>query len=194
MAGTTREVVLVLGGTRSGKSALAERLAAVAAADAGLAVVFVATGPSADGDDPAWRARIAAHRSRRPPEWSTVEVPAGGDLPGVLDDLDGAAVVDSLGTWISGFDTFEAPGEELCKALLSRRSAGLPTFVVSEEVGLSVHPPTETGRRFADALGELNQSVAAIAGRVLLAVAGRSVELHDALVAVEIPTGGGAPE
>jgi len=49
--------------------------------------------------------------------------------------------------------------------------------VVSEEVGLGVHPATEDGRRFRDALGELNQSVAAVADEVLLVVAGRTLRL-----------------
>ena len=50
-------------------------------------------------------------------------------------------------------------------------------MVVSEEVGLGVHPPTEVGRRFADALGSLNRAVADVADRVLLVVAGRVLPL-----------------
>jgi len=49
--------------------------------------------------------------------------------------------------------------------------------IVSEEVGLGVHPMTETGRRFADALGLLNQAVADVADQVLLAIAGRALPL-----------------
>jgi len=54
---------------------------------------------------------------------------------------------------------------------------GADTVVVSEEVGLGVHPASEAGRRFRDALGELNQSVAAVADEVLLVVAGRTLRL-----------------
>jgi adenosyl cobinamide kinase/adenosyl cobinamide phosphate guanylyltransferase len=52
--------------------------------------------------------------------------------------------------------------------------------VVSEEVGLGVHPATESGRRFRDALGELNQAVAGVADDVVLVVAGRALRLEPA--------------
>ena len=54
---------------------------------------------------------------------------------------------------------------------------------MSEEVGLGVHPPTEAGRRFADALGELNRQVAEIADVALLVVAGRALPLDPARAA-----------
>lgn len=169
-----QEVTLVLGGTRSGKSALAERLVAVA----GVPVTYVATGAPGD-DDPDWRARVEAHRARRPPAWETLEVPRGGDLGDALRSVRGAAVVDSLGTWLAGFTDLSCPAEGLCDALAERAGRGFETVVVSEEVGLGVHPATGAGRLFADALGILNQAVAAVAGRVLLVVAGRALELTD---------------
>jgi adenosyl cobinamide kinase/adenosyl cobinamide phosphate guanylyltransferase len=49
--------------------------------------------------------------------------------------------------------------------------------VVSDEVGLGVHPSSDVGRRFRDALGELNQAVAAISDSVVLVVAGRVLPL-----------------
>ena len=57
------------------------------------------------------------------------------------------------------------------------RERSAPTVVVTEEVGLAVHPTTDAGRRFTDALGTLNAAVAAVAGDVLLVVAGRAVRL-----------------
>lgn len=181
------KVTLVLGGARSGKSALAERLAAALAGTRG-AVAYVATGatgadPELDPDaelDPEWAARIAAHRARRPPSWSTVEVPAGGDLGAALATVDGTALVDSLGTWLAGFADFRrCPGAALCERLDARRAHGRATVVVSEEVGLGVHPPTEVGMRFADALGALNQAVASVSDQVLLVVAGRTLALEE---------------
>ena len=72
-------VVLVLGGARSGKSEVGERRAAeLAALTPSGVVTYVATGWAPDGSDPGWQARVAAHRLRRPPTWTTVEV--GADL------------------------------------------------------------------------------------------------------------------
>ncbi len=68
----------------------------------------------------------------------------------------------------------EVPTESLCSALAERDG---DTVVVSDEVGLSVHPSTEEGRLFRDALGALNQAVAAGADDVILVVAGRTLRL-----------------
>lgn len=171
------EVILVLGGTRSGKSAVAERLAAAAAAS----VTYVATAPPGDGSDPSWEARVAAHRARRPPEWSTVELGAGADLATALLGVGGVALVDSLSVWLAGCPGFAAPAGSLCQSLRARAASGRPTVVVSDEVGLGVHPASAVGVRFADALGELNRAVADAADRVLLVVAGRVLDLPAAV-------------
>ena len=160
-------ITLVLGGTRSGKSEVAERL--VAAAAGGAPVTYVATGRAVDDD---MAERILAHRARRPAAWATLEV--GPDLPDRLRLLAGPALVDSLGTWVATHEGLDPDSAALCAALTGRDG---DTVVVSEEVGLGVHPPTEVGRRFADALGALNRSVADIADRVLLVVAGRVLPL-----------------
>jgi adenosyl cobinamide kinase/adenosyl cobinamide phosphate guanylyltransferase len=162
-------ITLVLGGTRSGKSQVAERMVAATSGP----VTYLATG-RADDDDMA--ARIATHRARRPSAWSTVE--AGDDLPAVLRAVEGHVLVDSLGTWVAGHADLAPDADGLCAALRDRRAAGTgDTVVVSEEVGLGVHAPTEVGRRFADVLGALNRQVADEADRALLVVAGRILPL-----------------
>lgn len=165
---TNPAVTLVLGGARSGKSERAEGLVAAAPE-----VTYVATG-LADPGDPAWTARIARHRERRPATWTTVEVGAGGDLAPVISGAPGPVLVDSLGTWVAGHPDFVVDVDGLVAALAVRSR---PTVLVSEEVGLGVHPATEVGGRFRDALGDVNRRVAEVAGSVVLVVAGRSLEL-----------------
>lgn len=159
-------IALVLGGARSGKSEAAERMAA----RLGEKVTYFATGSAYDEE---MAERIALHRRRRPSAWSTVEVADG--LVAALLDVDGPVVVDALGTWLARREDFEVDAGELCRTLSTR--AG-DTVIVSDEVGLGVHPSTEAGRRFRDALGALNQRVAAVADDVYLMVAGRALSLE----------------
>jgi adenosyl cobinamide kinase/adenosyl cobinamide phosphate guanylyltransferase len=158
-------LTFVLGGAASGKSSVAERLVS----EAGPDVVYVATGVATDDD---MAARIASHRARRPTTWSTVET---DDLPVTVAAIGSRpAIVDSLGTWVAHTRDFAVDLDALVDALAARRA---PTVVVSDEVGLGVHPETEVGRRFRDALGDVNRRVGDIAGDVLLVVAGRVLRL-----------------
>lgn len=158
-------ITLVVGGARSGKSDVAERLATTAAG--GGTVTYVAT-MHGGADDPDLEDRLAAHRARRPGHWSTVEPPY--DLPGLLDRTSGVVLVDSLGPWVAALPEMDPPAGALVE-VLRRRAA--PTILVSDEVGWGVHPETAAGRRFRDVLGRLNQELAAVADEVLVVVAGR---------------------
>lgn len=158
-------IALVLGGTRSGKSEVAERMAARHPGP----VTYVATGIATDAD---MAARIARHQARRPTDWATAEV--GTDLPRRLAAIEGLALVDSLGTWVAASRDLTPDTEALCSVLRGRSG---PTILVSEEVGMGVHAATEAGRRFTDALGELNRTVAAMAELAVLVVAGRALPL-----------------
>lgn len=164
-------VTLVLGGTRSGKSAVAERLTADLASPGDGMVTYVGTASVADEE---MARRVAAHRARRPATWSTVELRTSAELPAILAQLDGSVLVDSLGTWVASAPDLQVDGQALVRALRGRSGS---TVLVSEEVGLAVHPATAVGRAFVDVLGHLNQTVAAVAQRVLLVVAGRTLEL-----------------
>jgi adenosyl cobinamide kinase/adenosyl cobinamide phosphate guanylyltransferase len=164
-------ITLVLGGARSGKSAVAERLAARLPGP----VTYVATAV-VDAGDSDHLARVAAHRARRDPAWTTVEA-AGPALATALRAAGGSVLVDSLGTWLTGHTDLAADVDGLCAALSAR--AG-DTVVVSEEVGLGVHPSSELGRQFRDALGAVNVAVADIADTALLVVAGRVLPLERA--------------
>ncbi len=158
-------ITLVLGGARSGKSAVAEHMA-------GPSVTYVATWVP-DPTDADMAARVAAHRARRPEAWDTLE--PGEKLVETLRRHAGTVLLDSLTTWVASAAGFEVDAGALCDAL--RERAG-DTVVVSDEVGLGVHPSHHAGRRFRDALGEVNQAVAAVADDVVLVVAGRVLRLE----------------
>ena len=174
---------LVLGGIRSGKSQWAE--AAVEAAADGP-VRYLATGAAAD-TDPAWSSRVAAHRGRRPAHWNTVECGVDSDdvvrqlgaepaTPTLLDDVGGwlTATMDRRGAWTG--TPVDPDVDELVDAVAAFTA---PLVLVSPEVGLTVVPATEAGRRFADALGTVNQRLAAVCDRVVLVVAGQPVTVKE---------------
>lgn len=161
---TPNRIVLVLGGTRSGKSREAERIVAALAGD--RPVTYLATA-SPDGDV-ALDERIALHRERRPGDWRTIE--AAADPVTALLDVEGPVLLDALGPWAARLLPDGPDANTLVEALRTRQG---DTVVVSEEVGLAVHPSTELGRRFVDVVGSLNQTVAAAADEVRLVIAGR---------------------
>jgi adenosylcobinamide kinase/adenosylcobinamide-phosphate guanylyltransferase len=177
--------MLVLGGTRSGKSAWAE-------SSVTGAVTYVATAPPRPGDAD-WDARIALHRDRRPGSWDTVETgtdPAA--LPAVLRaaSADRTLLVDDLGAWTTAalddaaaWDDPAGAGtiEAACAALVDALTAcAAPVVLVSPEVGWGVLPATRAGRIFADAHGRLNQRLAAVCDRAVLVVAGLPLPLDGA--------------
>ena len=170
--------VLVLGGSRSGKSAYAESLLADA-----RSVAYVATAAER-ADDEEWTRRIAAHRARRPKTWRTIET---RDLAALLATGGPPMLIDSITTWVAR--TMDETGYWAdpprravypeCAELLCTLwgSTARRVVAVSDEVGSGVVPETESGRRFRDALGELNQRLAAGADEVHLVVAGLPVRL-----------------
>ena len=174
------ELILLLGGARAGKSAAAERLA-----QAGRRVLFIATAEALDEE---MRRRIAAHRARRPGAWDTLEEPldpvaAAGPILARYDTV----VLDCLTLWVSNLLLRhpDAPGAEAAileaaETLLELIGRSTATWIViSNEVGLGVVPPSPLGRAYRDALGRVNQLVAAHANRVYLMVAGLALELNQ---------------
>lgn len=158
----------------SGKSSWAE---SVLAGQSG--VRYLATGPRTDSDT-SWADRLAEHRARRPPDWTTVET---ADVPGELRAVpDTPTLVDDLGGWMTGLldsrGWDSAPWVPAAGDLADAVGAFVaPLVLVSPEVGLSVVPATAAGRRFADELGRLNQRIAAACDRVVLVVAGQPMQV-----------------
>ncbi|MNZ35470.1 Bifunctional adenosylcobalamin biosynthesis protein CobP [compost metagenome] len=165
---------LILGGARSGKSRLAEKLAS----DSGLAVTYIATSQPLDGE---MSARVAHHRERRPPEWALIEEPL--ELARVLRETARAErclLVDCLTLWLTNLLMLDNP-ERLAQereALLDCLAA-LPgeIVLVSNETGMGVVPLGELTRRYVDEAGWLHQALAERCQRVVLTVAGLPLTL-----------------
>lgn len=160
---------LILGGARSGKSRLAERLAG----ESGLAVTYIATSQALDGE---MDARIRQHRARRPAHWGLLEEPL--ELARVLREnaAQGCCLlVDCLTLWLSNLLMLDDPARlDAEREALLECLADLPgrIILVSNETGLGVVPLGELSRRYVDAAGWLHQALAAQCQRVVFNVAG----------------------
>jgi adenosylcobinamide kinase/adenosylcobinamide-phosphate guanylyltransferase len=195
------ELVLILGGARSGKSEYAEQLAT----GYGSRVIYVATAQSLDDE---MQSRIQRHQSQRRGTWTTVESPTGvgGALLAAQLDAD-AILVDCVTLLVSNIvlsfegwaqthpsvspeagdsETLPASSETEVEAAVSaeidalletQAQLGLPMVVVSNEVGMGLVPPYPLGRVYRDVLGRANQRLAAVADRVFFLVAGLPVAL-----------------
>ncbi|SDQ39739.1 adenosylcobinamide kinase /adenosylcobinamide-phosphate guanylyltransferase [Pseudomonas grimontii] len=165
---------LILGGARSGKSRLAEKLAA----ECGFSVIYIATSQPLDGE---MSARVALHRERRPDDWGLIEEPV--ELARVLRDnaAEGRCLlVDCLTLWLTNLLMLEdaqrlaSERDQLLESL-----AVLPGEIifVSNETGLGVVPLGELTRRYVDEAGWLHQALAERCQRVVLTVAGLPLTL-----------------
>jgi adenosylcobinamide kinase/adenosylcobinamide-phosphate guanylyltransferase len=165
---------LILGGARSGKSRLAEKLAS----ESGLDVIYLATSQPLDGE---MNQRVALHRQRRPAEWGLIEEPV--ELARVLRENAGEGrclLVDCLTLWLTNLlmlDDSQRLTQER-EALLDGL-AELPGEIifVSNETGLGVVPLGELTRRYVDEAGWLHQALAERCHRVVLTVAGLPMTL-----------------
>jgi adenosylcobinamide kinase / adenosylcobinamide-phosphate guanylyltransferase len=181
----SRKMTLILGGARSGKSTLAQKMAG----EGGRTVLYVATATAGDEE---MAARIAAHRAERPAHWHTLEAPlqvgAAIVAAGVAAEV---VLVDCLTLLANNVlgrlpETISAPEAEAALAvevdgLLAAYVAGSADWiVVSNEVGLGLVPPYPLGRLYRDALGRANQRLAAASDDVLFMVAGLPLVLKPA--------------
>ena len=176
----TNELILILGGARSGKSALAEKLA-----HRGRRVLFVATAEARDED---MKRRIAAHRERRPSGWDTLEEPLDlvAALRPLLNRYD-TFLLDCFTLWVSNLlldeparaeDGSRIPGA--ARELMDLIAESPATWIlVSNEVGQGIVPSSGLGRAYRDALGRVNQVAASRANKVYLMTPGLALELKS---------------
>ena len=167
-------LTVLTGGARSGKSALAVRVAA----RWGGGVSLVVTGEPRDDE---MRARIERHRADRPSTWRVIEEPLDlTDAISAVSDED-LVVVDCLTLWVSNLleigvepDGVAARAGEAAKTAAARPG---PTLVVTNEVGSGIVPLHPATRGYRDVMGIVNATFAREARRALLVVAGRAIPL-----------------
>ncbi|HTI91521.1 MAG TPA: bifunctional adenosylcobinamide kinase/adenosylcobinamide-phosphate guanylyltransferase [Puia sp.] len=160
-------LTFITGGARSGKSRYAQELALQKSPQP----VYLATARVWDAE---FLERIQRHQDQRGPQWISIEeekelssLPLAGKV----------AVIDCITLWVTNFfsDThynveasLEACQQELDKLL--QQDADL--IVISNEIGMGLHADTESGRKFTDLHGWINQYIAARANRVIFMISG----------------------
>jgi adenosyl cobinamide kinase/adenosyl cobinamide phosphate guanylyltransferase len=172
-------LTLLIGGARSGKSALAVRLASSGSAP----ITLVATAEALDDE---MAARIASHRSERPSTWATVEEPL--DLEPALSSttVEGTVVIDCLTLWVANLlgagrtDAEVLAGAGKVAVLAGERPGKV--VVVTNDVGSGIVPGDALSRRYRDLLGRVNSVFAEKAADAFLVVAGLVVPLMPATV------------
>ena len=175
MTKPVRNLVLVLGGMRSGKSLWAERQAEKYAARS--AKVYLATARAEE--DAELTTRIAKHKARRGQDWQVLE--ESFDIAGAIESQvagDAVLLVECLSLWLATLLERKADiavETERLLSVLARRSG--VTLLVSNEVGMGIVPDNALARKFVDEAGQLHARLAESAERVVWVVAGLSHEL-----------------
>lgn len=174
-----REIIVILGGARSGKSRFAQRLAD----SLSQRVLFVAPLVAMDEE---MRRRIEIHKKARPSTWRTLEAPThvAEAIGEHIRDAD-VVILDCLTLLISNLmenaddpedlDALESEIANELNQLLERKNASL--IIVSNEVGMGLVPPYPSGRSYRDLLGKANQFIAERADKVYMMIAGLPMEV-----------------
>lgn len=169
----TKQVVLVTGAARSGKSEWAETLAH----NSNKSVIYVATAIMTP-EDREWQQRILQHQKRRPSAWQTIAEPK--NLTEVIQaKSDRCYLVDSVGSWVANWlDVDATVWEQTTEALLSCLTEIRSSIIfVAEETGWGVIPAYAKGRLFRDRLGHLTRQIGTVADTTYLVTGGHVLNL-----------------
>jgi adenosylcobinamide kinase / adenosylcobinamide-phosphate guanylyltransferase len=168
-----KQIILLLGGARSGKSYYAQQLAG----ELGSKVLFVATGEPLDEE---MQARIAEHKKHRPQKWRTQEIPTriGKGIEKKIGEAE-VVVIDCVTLLISNLLRDEPATAEAGKRIATEIDELIDTMdrldasfiIVSNEVGMGLVPDNKIGRVYRDLLGKANQLLAKRATEVYLMLA-----------------------
>lgn len=170
-------ITLILGGARSGKSSYALKLAG----ESQQPVTFIATAQALDDE---MSSRIKKHKTERPADWQTLELPLNiaQNVSQIKSDI---AILDCVTLWVTNLlmqfvkddlvdetPFIQAAQVETENLLLAIGKSGQEWLIISNEVGLGLVPPYQMGRVYRDALGWVNQRLAQEAQQVIVMVAG----------------------
>ena len=164
-----KQIILVTGGARSGKSKYAEQRAQ----ELGGRRLYIAT---AEANDDEMAQRITEHKKRRGNDWTTVEEPV--ELSSVLLAQRGrtdCALVDCLTIWLSNLllhRDAEYAGQQVELLVQNLPRLDFHVVLVTNEVGWGIVPDNALARQFRDLAGRANQRIAESAHEVVLTVAG----------------------
>ena len=172
-------IVLITGGTKSGKSEFAEHLAKEV-----KKLSYVALSEN-NLDDKEWQDKINLHRKRRPKDWKLIETT---DLLNTLRKEDGPLLIDSIGGFV--MESIEKENRvwsikmrSLITLLNKRKSI---TFIVGEQVGWSLVSEYKIGNTYIERIGELQKKITKISKDNWLAINGRAIKIDE--ISLEIPT------
>jgi len=169
---------LILGGARSGKTALAEKICLKLSSNP----AYIATAEAGDGE---MVARITLHKNQRSKNFTSFETPI--NLAKAIQQAQKShdvILVDCLTLWLSNL-TFstnvdkDAQIEKLHSVLTSSTDSVI--VMVSNEVGMGIVPDNRLARKFGDEAGLLHQNLAQICKNVCLSIAGLPLMLKGQL-------------
>ena len=168
-------IILITGGTRSGKSRYAEILAE----GLGEPLAYIATGEAKDRE---MTERIERHRLRRGPAWRTIEEPY--ELAGAIRRIDGlfmAVLADCITLWLTNlllkYGDRQKVMDDVTSFIALFPRLATPLILVSGEVGMGIVPENTLARAFRDLAGEANELLAGAADEVYVTFSGLPLKL-----------------
>ena len=169
------QIIFITGGARSGKSRLAEELAE----SFGAPLAYIATCEPGDAE---MEERIARHRTRRGPEWQTIEEPCNlAETVKQHDDLFNGMLVDCITLWLTnlliGYDDRQKVLDDVALFSALFPTLKTPLILVSSEVGMGIVPENSLARTFRDIAGEANELLAKAADEVYVMFSGLPLKL-----------------
>ncbi len=162
-------ISLITGGSRSGKSLYALKLA-----ESYKQKIFIATAQAMDDE---MKARILIHQKERGESYQTIEEPL--EIAGAIrsiNDSTSVIILDCLTVWLGNLlfhlENKQDRSERINDFIKTLKSPPCDILIVTNEVGMGIVPEKELSRQFRDDAGSLNQQVAKLADEVIMMVSG----------------------